>query len=203
MSQNVIVIGGTNTFQSTPIEIMELDRPSKARLVKIDKTKIVIPGDMIKIRIPPSCTSNGTYVIEPKYDQSPPFCEPQIVEAKDDEIEIEVKGKDKFSPIKLKKNSSPIQIREVKECDEHDTKKTVEFDERFQLKEETKSFEEKMKEIQIDQAQNMSQDEKRKFRETCTKYKDVFGDDLPGYNNYYGEVKASIQFASKARPTPH
>ena len=55
----------------------------------------------------------------------------------------------------------------------------------------------------IDQAQNMTQDEKRKFRETCSKYKDVFGDDLPGYNNYYGEVKASIQFVSKARPTPH
>ena len=31
----------------------------------------------------------------------------------------------------------------------------------------------------------------------------VINEDLPGYNNYFGTVNASIQFASRARPSPH
>ena len=45
--------------------------------------------------------------------------------------------------------------------------------------------------------------DKQLFVDSIKKFETVLGDDLPGYNNYYGVVHASIQFASRARPTPH
>ena len=58
-----------------------------------------------------------------------------------------------------------------------------------------------MKEAIIDQAGTITPNEKNKFIKTCRENQEVFGDDLPGYNDHYGVVKASIQFASKARLT--
>ena len=60
-----------------------------------------------------------------------------------------------------------------------------------------------MKDATLDQAGTMSVQEKQKFINTCRKYQEVSGDDLPRYNNHYGVVSASSQFAAKARPTTH
>ena len=49
----------------------------------------------------------------------------------------------------------------------------------------------------------MTPREKQLFIDSSKQFRDVLGEDLPGYNNYFGVVNASIQFASRARPTPH
>ena len=78
------------------------------------------------------------------------------------------------------------------------------FQERFEhVGCDTKTLDEKLKEIKIDQAKTMKPHEKEMFIKTIRKYEEVLDDSLPGYNNYYGVINASIQFASRARPTPH
>ena len=211
MAKDMIVIKGTNIFQSTPVEIMKLDDGNKsAKLVKVSKTRILMPGDLLQLKLPTTCPESGIFFIEPKHGQGEPLCDPQVVEAIDNKIEIEVRGVNNETPIKVVKNSAPIQIREASE-EEYDKQVSkfnmpeMNFQERFEVggRVKTKSLEEKLKEITIDQANTMKQYEKEMFIKTIKKYEEVLDDNLPGYNNYYGVVNASIQFASRARPTPH
>ena len=205
MSLNKIVIKGIHVYQSTPVEVLKFEKTPKARLVKVDKSKIVIPGDLITLKLPSMCTDDATYVVEPKLDQGKVYCEPQIVTADKDLIQVEVKGHDEFSPVRLKKNASPIQVREVTKDDESELKMKPpdSFMNIQPKKQKQKSFEDKMKDINLDQAGTMSKEEKQKFINTCKQFEEVFNNDLPGYNGYYGKVKPSITFASKARPTSH
>ena len=41
------------------------------------------------------------------------------------------------------------------------------------------------------------------FEDTISAFPEVFQTDLPGYNNHFGPVYASIEFGSRARPPPH
>ena len=53
MAKDTIVIKGTNVFQSTPVEIMNLDRDTtSAKLITIRRTQIVMPGDKIELKLP-------------------------------------------------------------------------------------------------------------------------------------------------------
>ena len=60
-----------------------------------------------------------------------------------------------------------------------------------------------MDEIEIDQAKSMNPNEKESFINTLKEFAAVLQPELPGYNNYFGPVHASIDFASRARPPPH
>ena len=72
--------------------MLKFEKTPKARLVKVDKSRIVIPGDLITLKLPSTCTDDATYVVEPKLDQGKVYCEPQIVTADKDLIQVEVKG---------------------------------------------------------------------------------------------------------------
>ena len=202
MSQGSIVVKGNNIFQMTPPEVMKMSKP-KSRLVKVKRTQTVMPGDSIQLQIPIECEKNGTFIVEPRYDQGDVQCDSQIVTAVNDLIDIEVKAVNMNAPVKLKKNSTPIQILESPEVIEDNCIKPKDFTERFKSNQQNKTLTEKLKEVNLDQAKSMSENQKELFRKTLLKFKDVLGDDLPGYNNFFGVVKASIKFASRARPTPH
>ena len=73
----------------------------------------------------------------------------------------------------------------------------------IELLSQLKTFPEKLGEVQIDQAKSMTDAERKLFFDILRKYEDVLGEDLPGYNDYFDVVKASIKFASRARPVPH
>ena len=202
MAQGTIVVKGNNVFQMTPTEVMKISEP-KARLVKVNKSIKIMPGDTIQLQIPPGCERDGTFLVEPRYDQRDLQCESQVVKADGDQIEVEVKALKMDTPVKIKKNSTPIQIREFPETKDDENIKPKEFEERFKMKKIIKSFDEKIKEVNLDQARSMNEKEKKLFIQTLRKYEDVLGDDLPGYNDHFGVVKASIKFASRARPIPH
>ena len=50
---------------------------------------------------------------------------------------------------------------------------------------------------------NIPASHKKSFMDVIKSYPSVFQQDLPGYNNKFGPVYASIRFGSKARPPPH
>ena len=199
MSKNMICVLGSHTFQSTPVEVMKLDKKTKIRLVKVEQNKCVISGDSVQFKLPPECPSNGVFLIEPKHDQGKMCCESQIAEANNSIIEVEIKNQYDGSPVKMKKNSAPFQVREMHESTENEqlvTKKEQLHGNRYPVKD-------KIKNIEVDQAGTMTNAEKEMFVNTLKANYTLFDDSLPGYNGYYGTVKASIQFASRARPTQH
>ena len=211
MAKDTIVIQGTNCFQSTPVEIMKLDEnKTTAKLVSVNKTQVLMSGDILEMELPQSCSSSGVFFLEPKMGQGKQFCQPQVVEAKDNKIKVIVKTQNE-EPVKIVKNSKPVQIRET-ELDRTPVGKfsepVVKYFDKFKdtipaLETKKKTIEEILKEIKIDQARSMTLEEKRLFENTIKQFSTVLGDDLPGYNNYFGVVHASIQFASRARPTSH
>ena len=81
MAHNMIIVKGSNTFPSTPVEVLKMERTSKIKLVKVNRTRTVIPGDSITLKLPPECPSEGTYIIEPKSEQGRILCNSQIVTA--------------------------------------------------------------------------------------------------------------------------
>ena len=211
MAKDTIVIQGTNCFQSTPVEIMKLDENiTTAKLVSVRKTQVLMHGDILEMDLPQSCPSSGIFFIEPKFGQGEPCCQPQVVEAQDNKIRVVVETLN-AAPIKLVKNSKPIQIRETEAYmtpNEKFSEPSVRYYDKFKdtipaPKKNKKTIEETIQEIKIDQGASMTSDEKRLFENTIRKFSKVLGEDLPGYNNYYGVVHASIQFASRARPTSH
>ena len=165
MAKDMIVIKGSNIFQSTPVEIMKLDEGNKsAKLVRVKQTKILMPGDSLQFELPPSCPESGIFFVEPKYGQGDLLCEPQIVKAINNKIEVEVKGIKNDTPVKVMKNSAPIQVREAKE-EEYESidaprleTPQLDFHERFGNAEKDvkkKTVEEKIQEVHIDQAMTM------------------------------------------------
>ena len=212
MAKDTIVIKGTNIFQSTPVEIMKLDEgSSSAKLVEIKRTQILMPGELLQLELPPSCPANGVYLVEPKFGHGEPLCHPQIVKAVNNKINVVIKNTNDDAPVKVTKNSKPIQVRETK-VDVNDNEKFEKPNERYyerfkdtlpDRKKEKETLSQKIEKIEIDQARTMTPVEKKLFEETIAEFEEVFNDDLPGYNNYFGVVHASIQFASRARPTPH
>ena len=127
-----------------------------------------------------------------------------MVEAKENIISVEIKAVNMDTPVKIKKNSTPLQIREAPELEEENPVEPKEFEQRFQTTEKKeKTFPEKLGEVQIDQAKSMTDAERKLFVDTLRKHEDVLGEDPPEYNDYFGVVKASIKFASRARPVPH
>ena len=212
MAKDTIVIQGTNCFQSTPVEILKLDEnKTTAKLLTVRKTQILMPGDVIEMELPPSCPENGVFIVEPKFNQGAPFCLPQIVTAQENIIRIELKDNSSADPIKVVKNSKPVQIRETitdHTEPERFSNASVRYFDKFKDtipsgNKKVKSFEEIIKEVKVDQAGTMKPSEMKKFKDSLKEFSDVLGNDLPGYNNYYGPVHASIQFASRARPTSH
>ena len=200
MAKEMIVINGNRTFQSTPVEVMRMDYEKKPKLVKIKKTEIIMPGDTIDMELPPICPEEGTFLVEPRYDQGPVICKSQITRASNGKLELIVENETN-EPIRVKKNSTPIQIREVSDR-ESDTRTETRKEEQEKVERDL-TFQEKIEMAEIDQAQTMNDSQKQKFIKTLKKYEQVLESTLPGYNNHYGKVCASIEFASKARPQPH
>ena len=210
MSKDMIVIKGTNIFQSTPVEVMTMDKDTSVpRLISIRRTQFLIPGDKIELELPTTCSPGGFYVVEPKLGQGSILCHPQVVKAVNGKIVIDIYDDKTCTPIKVTKNSKPIQVRETTttltdDGEELITKRGIDHEKLINKNVmKTKPFDEILEEIEIDQAKSMNPNEKKSFINTLKEFAVVLNPDLPGYNNYFGPVYASIDFASRARPPPH
>ena len=60
MAKNTIVIKGTNIFNSTPVQILQMDQSaSKPQLISVNKTQTILSGDLVTCEIPPHLPPNG------------------------------------------------------------------------------------------------------------------------------------------------
>ena len=115
MAKDSIVIKGTNCFQSTPVEIMKLDENNTAaKLLTVKRTQTLIPGEKLEMELPSSFPPEGVFFVEPKIGQGEPCCYPQVVKAIDNKISVVIKENTNNSPVKVIRNSTPVQVRETK-----------------------------------------------------------------------------------------
>ena len=107
MAKDTIVIKGNNIFQSTPVQILQMDESSsKPQLIKVKRSQTVLSGDSITCDIPPHLPPNGIFFVEPK--QSRLVFHPTVVQANDHQITIENNSPD---IVKVKKNEQVAQVR--------------------------------------------------------------------------------------------
>ena len=206
MANNTIVIKGTNIFSSTSAEILKMDQHARPKLVKVDRTQVVVGGDSVECTLPPECPPNGTYFLEPRYDHGTFASSPQVVTACDSKIRIENTA---AFPAKLKKHTLLAQVR-YSELFPVISPTSSPFCEKYasyfheslppDLPSKAPDLREVVNQIQFnDTPVNV----KQQYNEILAQHLQVFAPDLPGYNNHFGPVYASIQFGSKARPPPH
>ena len=117
-----------------------------------------MPGDLLEMELPSSCQPDGMFIIEPKIGQGEPFCLPTVIEALDNKILIQIKENYNNTPVKVIKNSKPLQIRETT-VDEAENEQfnypAVRYFDKFKdtLPEppiKSKTVEDKLKEIEFD-----------------------------------------------------
>ena len=205
MAKDTIVIKGSNTFQSTPATILEMDmNSSSAQLVRVQKTQTILSGEHIQCELPPHLPPVGIYFAEPK--QGNLFSTPSVVQASNNFVYL---PNDKPYPVNVKKNEQVAQIRlsllnedADRQCVNPKKDYFSKFQENLPLTSvnEIKSVPAIISEINFN---NIPSSHKKEFEQIVYSYSAVFQQDLPGYNGFYGPVHASIQFGSKARPPPH
>ena len=206
MAKDTIVIKGTNIFQSTPVQILQMDESSsKPQLIKVKRSQTVLSGDSITCEIPPHLPPNGIFFVEPK--QSKLILHPTVVQASDHQIEIE-----NNSPnlVKVKKNEQVAQVRlstlntlpdtEFKPEENHAAHHHLPSQHIQPHSPNTNPSNTVSSEVNF---YDMNKAEKSPFLSTLSNYSEVFQSDLPGYNGHFGPVFASIDFGSRARPPPH
>ena len=66
----------------------------------------------VEIELPLTCPPDGIYVVEPKFGQGVELCQPQLVEAVNGIVMINIKDDKTCTPIKVIKNSKIVQVRE-------------------------------------------------------------------------------------------
>ena len=205
MAKDTIVIKGSNIFQSTPVEILQMDlAQTKSQLVQVSKTQTILSGDSVQCEIPPHFPPDGVFFVEPK--QSKLVSKPTIVTASNHLIHL---VNDSPHPVKVKKNEQIAQLR-LSVIDDTETKPLAAPEEAFAKKFHTpllpakpfkpKSVQDILSEVNLS---TLSQAAKKPFQDTIAAFPDVFQPDLPGYNHHFGPVFASIEFGSRARPPPH
>ena len=205
MANNTIVIKGNNIFSSTSAEILKMDQNSRPKLVKVERTQVILNGEYVECSLPPECPPNGTFFLDPRYDGT--FSSsPQVVTACDSKIRIENKAP---FPVKLKKHTPLAQIR-FSEPFPSVVKSSCSFPDKY-----TSYFQEPLPPISPHKAPDLQEvvaqinfnntpaNVKQQFSDILAQHLDVFDSSLPGYNNHFGPVYATIQFGSRARPPPH
>ena len=208
MANDTVVIKGNNVFRSTSAEILSMDQHLHAKLVKVDRTQVILNGDFIECSLPPECPPNEEYFLDPRHDAGNFSSSPQIVKAFNSIIRIENEA---AFPVKVKKNTLLAQVRlstPFPPADYRTEKKclTAKYSSYYNEKIPAASpmiaptIDDVISQIQFN---NTPKNVKDKFRHVINDHLQIFSSDLPGYNNHYGPVYASIQFGSRARPSPH
>ena len=205
MAKDTIVIKGSNVFQSTPATILEMEmNASAAQLVRVHKTQTILSGEHVKCELPPNFPSNGVFFAEPK--QSSLFHNPIVLQATDNYIYL---PNDKLHPVNVKKNEQVAQVR-LSIVDENSDRQCLNPKQDYfsKFKEQLPSNNiENVKPVSLFCSEinfdNIPASHKKSFMDVIKSYPSVFQQDLPGYNNKFGPVYASIRFGSKARPPPH
>ena len=206
MANNTIVIKGNNIYSSTSAEIVKMDQNACPILVIVDRTQVVLNGESVECSLPPECPPNGTFFLDPRHDHTTFLSSPQIVTACDSKIRIENTAS---CPAKLKKNTPLAQIRSSEvypsipnTSNPLPDKYTSYFQEPLPQCSPSKAPElcEVVSQVKFN---DTAIDIKQQYIHILSQHMEVFAPDLPGYNNHFGPVYASIQFGSRARPPPH
>ena len=59
-----------------------------------------------------------------------------------------------------------------------------------------------LNQVQLDPGNQFTEATRTTLREIIKDHSVIFQDDLPGYNNFYGQVEATFEWATKSRPQP-
>ena len=205
MAKDMIVIKGSNIFQSTPAAILEMEmNASSAQLVRVQKTQTILSGEHLKCELPSNFPPTGVFFAEPK--QGHLFNTPTVVHASDNCIYL---PNDNADPVIVKKNEQIAQVRLSlinSDSDKQFFNPKQDYFSKFHENLPVISAESKKTVssiiAEIDFA-NIPSTHRKMFEHIVISYPDVFQEDLPGYNNSFGPVYASIKFGSRARPPPH
>ena len=177
---------------------------SSAQLVRVQRTQTILSGESLKCELPSNFPPTGVFFAEPK--QSNLFTTPAVVQASDNCIYLQNNNP---NPVTVKKNEQIAQIRLSlisSESDKQFSNPTQDYFSKFQ---ETlpvipvhspKTVSSILAEVNFT---NIPSTHQKMFMNIVKSYADVFQQDLPGYNNSFGPVYASIKFGSRARPPPH
>ena len=199
MANNTITIKGKKTVPASTAIELEMDRlESKPQLVAVSRKVNILPGETLPCIAPPGFPNNAIVSVEPYMQKRLTFLSPKLVEVKNGMINVE---NESSSVLKFKKGYQIMKVTNTVETPDN-IENTRELISSFVPEIETKSTDDILKEIELDQTNKLSEKEKMPFVNIIREYTNVLQDDLPGYNGNYGKVNASYEFNSSTRPPP-
>ena len=194
MSKGTIHIGDNVTVHSAPPSLLTLSNTSTHRLVRVPYAITVLPGDLCTFQAPTDIPPDCVVMIEPNVRQSPPFFTPAMTKLDQGRFSVENTSPD---PVVIKKNSQAVILYTTSDFNKTSPPPLqptpVPPTPPVELK-----VDQIIKSVHFDG--NLSKNEKEDFFKIISQHSSVFQQDLPGYNNAFGTVNATFDFASKARP---
>ena len=204
LSKNKIIVKGVHSFNSTPylatlnltkVKSKEKEVEDSLILIKCIRSETILPNESQKIPIKRrNITEDSIVEVEPRREGPVNFPKHHFQKIKSNHIKV---TNESDETIKIKKNTPLCQIRatvEVEDITEDEDEDTV-----------VKPFKAgppEVSKIQFDPGNQFSTKAKEELRIIIEKNKEILKEDLPGYNNHYGKVEASFEWATKTRPQP-
>ena len=201
LSTNKIIIKGIHCYNSTPyvatLHKMVTTSPLKEskQLLKAVRTETLLPGESQEIMLDEEIFDNDSIVeIEPRREAPLDFPRHQFQKVTLNSIRI---TNDSQQPIKIKKNTPLCNIKRTVESNQ-----TPDNDD--QMSDVPKYVPNKpdLNLVQLDPGNQFTAETRTKLKDIILNHSTIFQDDLPGYNNFYGQVEATFEWATKSRPQP-
>ena len=147
------------------------------------------PGDTITLSVPDSFPKDGEILAEPNILQAPALFPPPMIKVSDGKFTLTNESK---TIVNIKKNCQVARIRNTVP----DTKLPIENIYPSIRVTKQKSKAEILNKITIDEAKNLTKEQLNPIIEAITENAEVFQNDLPCYNHYYGKCFANFEFAT-------
>ena len=194
MATDSINIGRKKVIQSSSPTELEIDRlETKARLISSTKKRHILPGEKVEFDTPPGLASDGYIYVEPYTHQISAFFEPKIMLVENNKFSIENETKE---VITMKKGTQILKVSntiETEGLEEKNQQIPNQVPKQIPQTDVTKQ-------VEIDTSQEIAQCDKMPLIQSIKEFREVFQNDLPGYNGSNGDIFASFEFNSSTRP---
>ena len=199
MFNDTIIIQGKTVVQCASPTMLEFDKLEvKLKFVSVIRKLSIAPGDGFMVEVPPEFKDEEEIMIEPNLSQCKPFFDSAIIKPSNGKIFIENSSED---VINLKKNCQAVTIRRTKIVSEE--KRAPPYQQGVSLIPPNPSEREILAQVKLDTSNFMTAAQKDMFKKSIIEFKEIFYNDLDGYNGVYGKVNHTITFNSRARPPPN
>ena len=191
----ITVLGKYTVIQTNPT--IPATMPTSSALLTLSNLniqRILLPGQKLELQLPPHLDT-AKIAIQPREENKlqtwPP---PQIVDNKQGVITIE---NDTLEPVIVKDD---VNLIDAKTCSEISIASIKQISHTKMTPTPTVSpaLDELNNSVKIQK--DLSNDQKQALFDTHSKYKDVFDNQLTGYNGHFGRHVASLHWADDSRP---